>query len=1243
MRAVTRGSRARAPSAGAVLPPAIVVPRRSRPAAVRVAEQITAVRSNGRCGTEAGGRAPARRPPTRAAAGRVDGMARAAAAALRRAAVGYHRLSLSAADGNAPVHARSSRRERCHQPPAGKTGGRVWGPALQLYARALRRNWGIGDFTDLRGWSNCGARAAPASWASIPLHALFPHNPAHASPYSPSSRLFLNLLYIDVEAIADFAECATRAPWSQRGVRQRTAALRGAELVDYAGRRRGQARGARAAVRAFPRAASRARAQRRARAAVPTAFHDARRRCPARHALFEALQAHFMRTDPRSGAGRHGPSVPRPGVAAVADFARRAARARRILRVPAVAGRPAARRRGDAAPEELGLGVGLYADLAVSVDRGGAEAWASQALYALGASVGAPPDEFNRRGQDWGLPPLDPGAPARSRATRRSSPCCAPTWPRRRAAHRPRDGPARLFWVPRRRQARRRRLRALSVRGPARHRRAGEPAQPLHGDRRGPGHGARRGARRARRRRRPFLPRAALRARPAASSSRPADYPRAGAGRRPTHDLPTLAGWWEGRDLALRTRAGPVPATTSRATGSSWSARRTARACCVALEREAAAAAGRERRSQCAAATDAGVRACAACVPRTQPGAASWWCSSRTCSACASRPTCRGRRRASRTGGAARRWRSNDFAARPRFQRSARLVRQARPITAGARPRAGASAAIVPRATYRLQLHRDFTFARRSRAGAVPGRLGISHLYLSPFLRARPGSTHGYDIVDHGELNPELGTREDFDAPRRRPARPRHGAAARHRAEPHGRAGRRQRLVARRARERPGVGLRRVLRHRLGAGRGELRARCCCPSWATSTAWCSSAATGLAFDAERGSFSLRYYEHRFPSTRASTRGSSTRGARRAGEALPAAARAELASIITAFGHLPARDERRRPAIASAAATRRCSKRRLARARAARIRRRAMRSAVPAPVQRPPPATRQLRRADVLLEAQAYRLAYWRVAADEINYRRFFDINDLAALRMEHAAVFEATHAAGPRPGRARPRRRPAHRPPRRPSTRRLLPPPAGAHARRSRGGRRRRRAAALRGGREDPGAARAAARGVGGARHHRLRFANVRQRALRRRRRRRPRRRVLRGVHGRRRVDFDELVYRASAADHARVAGQRTQRAREPALAHLRADRRTRDFTLNSLRRRSPRSIACFPVYRTYVADSVDVRAGPPLHRLGGDARAQAAAAAPTRPSSTSCARRAAASCRRRRGRTRGERDARSR
>ena len=121
---------------------------------------------------------------------------------------GYHRLTLTNHGDEQEETLLVVAPGSCFRPSALEAGGRAWGPSAQLYGLRSERNWGIGDFSDLATvagqWITRGASLVAVS----PLHALFPHNPAHASPYSPSSRLFLNALYIDVEAIEDFRESA---------------------------------------------------------------------------------------------------------------------------------------------------------------------------------------------------------------------------------------------------------------------------------------------------------------------------------------------------------------------------------------------------------------------------------------------------------------------------------------------------------------------------------------------------------------------------------------------------------------------------------------------------------------------------------------------------------------------------------------------------------------------------------------------------------------------------------------------------------------------------------------------------------------------------------------------------------------------------------------------------------------------------------------------------------------------------
>lgn len=317
----------------------------------------------------------------------------------------------------------------------------------------------------------------------------------------------------------------------------------------------------------------------------------------------------------------------------------------------------------------------------------------------------------------------------------------------------------------------------------------------------------------------------------------------------------------------------------------------------------------------------------------------------------------------------------------------------------------------IPRATYRLQLNRDFRFADATALLPYLAALGISHVYCSPWLKARAGSTHGYDVIDHSAINPEIGTEEDFE--RFCAALREHGMGQMLDVVPNhmgvmgadnawwldvlenGRAARHAEFFDIDW-EPPSEELRaKVLLPVLGEQygtvleRGELR---------------------LAHDATRGEFSIHYYEHRFPvDPREYPRVLALDEAalREHGDET---AWQELGALITAFGHLPARDETAEERIAERSRDKEVHKRQLVRLCEAEpaIARLIERNV--ALVNGTPENPRSFEHLHELIKAQAYRLAYWRVAADDINYRRFFDINDLAALCMEREEVFEATHA-----------------------------------------------------------------------------------------------------------------------------------------------------------------------------------------------------------------------------------------
>jgi 4-alpha-glucanotransferase len=319
------------------------------------------------------------------------------------AALGYHQLQIGEAQEKLSliVHPPS-----CHQPQALHAGRRVWGLSVQLYGVRSGRNWGIGDFTDLRHLIEWAAQAGADLVGVNPLHALFPHNPRHASPYSPSSREFLNTLYLDVEAVADYSESAgARAIVETPDFQARLSALRDTELVDYASVAQLKTTVLENLYRHFRKQhldADTLRAQnfRTYQAQGGTDL--------ARFALYQALQEHLYAQDANYWGWPAWPDAFRDHASdAVATFATE--HLDRVEYFQYLQWLTAAQL--DAAGAlalTRGLGVGLYQDLAVGVDLGGADTWSNRDLYAIGARIGCPPDDFSLLGQDWGLPPWIP-------------------------------------------------------------------------------------------------------------------------------------------------------------------------------------------------------------------------------------------------------------------------------------------------------------------------------------------------------------------------------------------------------------------------------------------------------------------------------------------------------------------------------------------------------------------------------------------------------------------------------------------------------------------------------------------------------------------------------------------------------------------------------------------------------------------------------------------------------------------
>src|SRR5712671_5625278 len=314
-----------------------------------------------------------------------------------------------------------------------------------------------------------------------------------------------------------------------------------------------------------------------------------------------------------------------------------------------------------------------------------------------------------------------------------------------------------------------------------------------------------------------------------------------------------------------------------------------------------------------------------------------------------------------------------------------------------------------PLATYRVQLHKGFGFRDAAQITPYLAELGVSDLYSSPVMKAAPGSMHGYDVQDHQQLNPELGTAQDL-------------AAMSAAAHEHG----------------LGYVLDIVPNH-MGIGSGN-------SLWMDLLENGPSARAARFFDVEwqpvkeelvdkvlvpilgdrygavlergelklrllNGNFQITYFDHVFPlSPRSYGEILSYRLADLEGR-LPQGDPSldELKSILTAIEHLPTRHEQDPDRLEERRREKEVIKRRVAALCATDPRIRQHLEENVALYSGMPGKPRSFDLLDKLLGAQAYRLAHWRVSSEEINYRRFFDINSLAAIRVEDPVVFEEAH------------------------------------------------------------------------------------------------------------------------------------------------------------------------------------------------------------------------------------------
>ncbi len=890
---------------------------------------------------------------------------------------GYHRLRVES-DGRSAEAMVIAAPARCFLPAAFQQVGRGFGVTAQIYGLRSPDNFGIGDFSDVARLADGAGRLGAAFLGLSPVHALFPSDRGKISPYSPSSRLFIDPLYIDLRQIPGFAANPAAQVLNADAMAARLDALRSAPLVDHA------------AVWALKREVLDALWL----AFVPSdpeAFDQFRTEggeALELHATFEALSETFA-AEGRHWIGEWPEAYRDVRGEAVQRFRRE--HPRRVafhawLQWLADVQLGGAQARALAA----GMTVGLYRDLAVGVDAGGAEMWAQPDWFMPGIAIGAPPDLLGPDGQNWGLPPFNP----KTLEEQGLQAFRALLTANMRHAGAIRIDHAfqlqRLFVIPEGSSA-------------AQGAYVNYPFETMLASVRLESHRAR-----------SIVIAEDLGTAPEGFSDAimasdllsyrilsferqdgggfkpPSAYPRKALVAVATHDLPTFAGWWQSSDTSLREDQGDCAPEQARN-------ERASRAGDIAQFMDAVTSEGLVQSRE------------APLLPPFET-ASRYLARSPAMLLALQLEDVLGDTNQANLPGPDR--------GHPNWKR--KLTSSVEEILAPAGPLAKAAAAMVgedraagatpprpsappPSSTYRLQFHKDFTFADATAILPFLKRLGISHVYASPIQKARPGSTHGYDTVDPREINPELGGIEGFqtfaEAVRAEGLAllldivPNHmgvGGSDNHwwlsvlewgELSPFGdtfdidweRLGAHGKLVA----------------PFLGAQYGEVLEK---------------GDLKLAFDPELGSFSVWHYEHRFPicpltfpdildravAVDAGEGGNGVDGLLRIAEELRALAQEPV--------------HRRHNVVETGEALKRRIARLAQRATVAQVIEQAV--AVFNGTPGLPESFGALHR---LLEQQAYRPSFWRVAASDVNYRRFFDIDGLAGVRIEKPSVLNRVH------------------------------------------------------------------------------------------------------------------------------------------------------------------------------------------------------------------------------------------
>ena len=317
--------------------------------------------------------------------------------------LGYHTLNVS---GSALVKQGRSMTliitpERCYQPEMMRQGKKPWGFPVQLYALRSERNWGIGDFTDLKEMNGLAKMFGADIIGINPINVAFMAKPETASPYYSSSRLFLNPLYIDVMAVEEAKTSqALQEYLASNTFKTALKKAKESDLVDYTAVAELKSKAFEILFVDFKKASEERRRS-------FEAFCEKGGRDLQIVALYQVLADFFVAKKKTFGFKSWGKKYASPDTKDSLDFAEKNADKVNYYKYLFWLADEQFQAVSDES-EKQGLGIGVYQDLAVGVASESAETWGAQDLFVTELSIGSPPDMFNANGQEWGVAPMRP-------------------------------------------------------------------------------------------------------------------------------------------------------------------------------------------------------------------------------------------------------------------------------------------------------------------------------------------------------------------------------------------------------------------------------------------------------------------------------------------------------------------------------------------------------------------------------------------------------------------------------------------------------------------------------------------------------------------------------------------------------------------------------------------------------------------------------------------------------------------